>query len=172
MGKEETADLFSRIDDLIVKTILSGENILHTSFLQNVPYNNSCYEVLGFDVLIDSNLKPWLMEVNMSPSMNSDSPLDIKIKGNMIADLLTMAGVSPLADRYIDGNHLRYDIKNYKKPDSKEVELGPVEKFVLKEVQSELGRCGGWRRLFPCGDKRYKQFFESDRYFNRLLREY
>ena len=57
----------------------------------------------------------------MSPSMNSDSPLDIKIKGNMIADLLTMAGVPPWAERYLDGSHLRHDIKNYKKPDSKEV---------------------------------------------------
>ncbi len=57
----------------------------------------------------------------MSPSMNSDSPLDIKIKGNMIADLLTMAGVTPLAERYLDGSHLRHDIKNYKKLDSKEV---------------------------------------------------
>jgi hypothetical protein len=172
IGKEETSDLFARIDDLIVKTILSGENILHSSFLQNVPYNNACYEVLGFDVLIDSNLKPWLMEVNMSPSMNSDSPLDIKIKGNMIADLITLANVAPLADRYIDGSHLRYDIKNYRKPDSKEVDLGPVERFVLKEAQAELGRSGGWRRLFPSGDRRYKQFFESDRYFNRLLREH
>lgn len=108
----------------------------------------------------------------MSPSMNSDSPLDIKIKGNMIADLLTLANVAPLADRYIDGSHLRYDIKNYKKPDNKEVELGPVERFVIKEAQAELARSGGWRRIFPTGDKRYKQFFESDRYFNRLLREY
>ena len=108
----------------------------------------------------------------MSPSMNSDSPLDIKIKGNMIADLLTLANVAPLADRYIDGSHLRYDIKNYRKPDNKEVELGPVERFVLKEAQNELAKSGGWRRIFPTGDKRYKQFFESDRYFNRLLREY
>ncbi len=37
------------------------------------------------------------MEVNMSPSMNSDSPLDIKIKGNMIADLFSMIGVAPLS---------------------------------------------------------------------------
>jgi len=89
--------------------------------MNNVPFNNSCYEVLGFDVLIDSNLKPWLMEVNMSPSMNTDSPLDLKIKGNMIADLLSLVGVNPLTDRYLDGNHLRYDIKNYKKPDNKQI---------------------------------------------------
>ena len=104
--------------------------------MSHLPYNNSCFEVLGFDVLIDSNLKPWLMEVNMSPSMNSDSPLDIKIKGNMIADLFSMIGVAPLSERYLDGNHLRHDIKNYKKPDYKQVELGPVEKFVVKEVQN------------------------------------
>ena len=121
MGKEETSDLFDRIDDLIIKTILSCENVLYTAFMNQVPFNNACYEVLGFDVLIDSNLKPWLMEVNMSPSMNTDSPLDLKIKGNMIADLLSLIGVTPLNDRYLDGNHLRHDIKNYRKPDNKQI---------------------------------------------------
>ena len=57
----------------------------------------------------------------MSPSMNTDSPLDLKIKGNMIADLLSLIGVTPLKDRYLDGNHLRHDMKNYRKPDSKQV---------------------------------------------------
>lgn len=111
------------------------------------------------------------MEVNMSPSMNSDSPLDLKIKGNMIADLLTMVGVTPLAERYLDGNHLRHDIKNYKKSDSKIIEMGPVERFVLKEVQAENSRRGAWKRVFPTSSYRYKQFFEVDRYYNRLLRE-
>jgi tubulin polyglutamylase TTLL5 len=32
----------------------------------------------------------------MSPSMNTDSPLDLKIKGNMIADLFTMTGILSL----------------------------------------------------------------------------
>jgi hypothetical protein len=108
----------------------------------------------------------------MSPSMNTDSALDLKIKGNMIADLLSMVGVTPLADRYLDGNHLRHDIKNYKKPDNKQVELGLVEKFILKEVAAENSRCGGWTRVFPSASRRYKQFFEVDRYFNRLLRDH
>lgn len=41
---------------------------------------SNCFELLGFDVLIDQDLKPWLLEVNLSPSMNTDSALDIKIK--------------------------------------------------------------------------------------------
>lgn len=82
---------------MIIKTLLSVENTLFTAFNQNVPYIDSCFEVFGFDILIDSNLKPWLMEVNLSPSMNTDSGLDLKIKGSMIADLFTLIGIVPLS---------------------------------------------------------------------------
>ncbi len=44
-------------------------------------------------------LNPWLLEVNLSPSLNCDSPLDQRIKGNLIADLLTLAGIAPLEQR-------------------------------------------------------------------------
>jgi tubulin polyglutamylase TTLL5 len=44
-------------------------------------------------------LNPWLLEVNLSPSLNCDSPLDQRIKGNLIADLLTLSGVVPLDQR-------------------------------------------------------------------------
>lgn len=39
--------------------------------------------------------QPWLLEVNLSPSMNTDSPLDLKIKGNLVADILTLVGIVP-----------------------------------------------------------------------------
>ena len=40
--------------------------------------------------------------------MNTDSALDLKIKGNMIADLLTMTGITSLNQRYVDGGHNKY----------------------------------------------------------------
>jgi len=61
-----------------------------------VPYRNNCFEVFGFDILIDSNLRPWLLEVNLSPSLNSDTPLDLKIKGNLLSDVFTLIGIVPL----------------------------------------------------------------------------
>lgn len=43
--------------------------------------------------MIDSELKPWLLEVNLSPALGTDSPLDTFIKSNLIADTLNLINV-------------------------------------------------------------------------------
>jgi tubulin polyglutamylase TTLL5 len=68
--------IFRKIEDIIVKTIISAEPILNNAFEMFVPHRNNCFELLGFDVLVDSHLNPWLLEVNMSPSLACDSVLD------------------------------------------------------------------------------------------------
>jgi hypothetical protein len=50
-------------------------------------------ELYGFDILVDSDLKPWLLEVNLSPSLGCDSPLDLRVKSAMLSDLLTLVGI-------------------------------------------------------------------------------
>jgi tubulin polyglutamylase TTLL5 len=47
-------------------------------------FKNNCFELFGFDILIDSELKPWLIEVNLAPSLECSSKLDFKIKSNLI----------------------------------------------------------------------------------------
>ena len=66
-----------------------------------MPSTNNCFELLGFDILIDEVLQPWLIEVNLSPSLGCDAPLDQKIKGNLMADLFTLIGVVPLEQRKV-----------------------------------------------------------------------
>ena len=61
--------------------------------------------MLGFDVLIDENLKPWLLEVNLSPSMNTDSPLDVKIKTKMLVDLFNLVGL------YVEDKHPKHKME-------------------------------------------------------------
>jgi len=68
--------IFKKIEDIIIKTIISAEPILNNAFEMFVPHRNNCFELLGFDVLVDSHLNPWLLEVNMSPSLACDSVLD------------------------------------------------------------------------------------------------
>lgn len=55
--------MMMRIEDIIIKTIISIEHKVYKATEQYVPYRNNCFDFLGFDVLIDSDLKPWLLEV-------------------------------------------------------------------------------------------------------------
>jgi len=48
-----------------------------------------CFEVFGYDIIIDDSLRPWLLEVNTSPSMARDTPLDVRVKNAMIRLVLS-----------------------------------------------------------------------------------
>jgi tubulin polyglutamylase TTLL1 len=45
-----------------------------------------CFEIYGYDVLIDDALKPWLIEVNASPSLSSSTEIDRILKMGIIQD--------------------------------------------------------------------------------------
>ncbi|XP_006901382.1 PREDICTED: tubulin polyglutamylase TTLL4-like, partial [Elephantulus edwardii] len=91
--------IWEKIKDVVVKTIISSEPYVTSLLKMYVRRPYSCHELFGFDVMLDEDLKPWVLEVNISPSLHSNSPLDISIKGQMIRDLLNLAGfVLPSAE--------------------------------------------------------------------------
>jgi tubulin polyglutamylase TTLL1 len=45
-----------------------------------------CFEVYGYDVLIEDNLKPWLIEVNASPSISASTDADRSMKMQVLND--------------------------------------------------------------------------------------
>jgi hypothetical protein len=55
-----------------------------------MPNKNICFELMGFDILLDSDMKPWLMEVNLSPLLATESPLDLKIMSNLFIDRMNI----------------------------------------------------------------------------------
>ena len=56
--------------------------------------NSMCFEILGFDVLIDTNMKPWVLEINISPSFSIDTPLDFRIKKEVIEESIRLLNLS------------------------------------------------------------------------------
>lgn len=44
----------------------------------------------GYDILIDNNCKPWLIEVNASPSLTTTNKADKNLKMKLINDVFTI----------------------------------------------------------------------------------
>ncbi|KAG1663563.1 hypothetical protein FOA52_013183, partial [Chlamydomonas sp. UWO 241] len=67
----------------------------------------SCFELMGLDFLIDSSLKPWLLEVNSTPSLAVEHENDAtermiyEAKAGMVSDLFTLV---QLPWRFWDGS--------------------------------------------------------------------
>eukprot|EP00762_Andalucia_godoyi_P000091 ANDGO_02429.mRNA.1 hypothetical protein len=75
--------LWERIRSLISVTLLS--------IIDGIPPEASpCFELFGFDVILDDSLKPWLLEVNFSPSLNLDTETDHIVKKPLIRDTISV----------------------------------------------------------------------------------
>ena len=79
----------TRGKDLVDKCFEGIRNIVYISLksVQSVLINDKhCFEVYGFDILIDESLKPWLIEVNASPSLSTTTDMDRNLKMGVIND--------------------------------------------------------------------------------------
>jgi len=60
--------------------------------MKQTKHRNVCFELYGFDIILDEKLKPWLLEVNVCPSLSSSSPFDKQIKTMLLSDVLHLVG--------------------------------------------------------------------------------
>ena len=101
-------ETFANIKDIIVKTVLSAESPI----LQQMGGNknkNCCFEIYGFDVIIDAKMRPWILEVNVSPSLSSSSLLDKQIKTMLLSDSLYMLGFKLIDRKKIEQDKAKQD---------------------------------------------------------------
>jgi len=62
-----------------------------------------CFELYGFDVMIDEEMKPWLIEVNSSPSMSANTPNDYTTKIGLLEDTFTILDL----EKVLTGNEVQ-----------------------------------------------------------------
>lgn len=103
--------LWSRIYDVVMKSIISGEYSIMNAIKKNCVHRTNCFELFGYDILLDSDLKPWLVEVNLSPSLACESPLDMQIKSTLMADTFNLIGVKKFDRRKESMNKMKHRMK-------------------------------------------------------------
>merc|ERR1719356_1675920 len=98
----DVEQLLADIEDLIVKTLMAVQPSLSHFYHSCQPddhENAMCFEVLGFDVILDHKLQPWLLEVNHAPSFATESELDSVVKYEVLRDTFQLLNLSPEARR-------------------------------------------------------------------------
>ncbi|XP_051020318.1 LOW QUALITY PROTEIN: probable tubulin polyglutamylase TTLL2 [Acomys russatus] len=79
------------VDDLLLRQKINRMVILTVlAVAPSVPVASNCFELFGFDILIDENLKPWLLEVNYSPALTLDCSTDVSVKRNLVHDIIEL----------------------------------------------------------------------------------
>ncbi|XP_062575678.1 tubulin polyglutamylase ttll6-like isoform X13 [Saccostrea cucullata] len=161
--------MWADIDDVIIKTLISAHSVLKHNYRTCFPNHvkgSACFEILGFDVLLDRKLRPQVLEVNHSPSFNTDSELDREIKGALVWDSLNLVNFGA-CDRRKCIEEEKRRIKDrllgrgVKKETREELEIAQAQYQEVLE-RYENNHMGNFRRIYPNpGYEKYEKFFHS-----------
>ena len=75
-GKQAADKCFDEIKNIIYISLKSVQSVIIN--------DKHCFEMYGYDILIEENLKPWLIEVNASPSLSTTTDSDRILKMHLM----------------------------------------------------------------------------------------
>ncbi|XP_023409157.2 tubulin polyglutamylase TTLL6 [Loxodonta africana] len=157
------------IEDVIIKTIISAHPAIkhnyHTCFPSHT-LNSACFEILGFDILLDCKLKPWLLEVNHSPSFSTDSWLDKEVKDSLLYDTLVLINLGTCDKKKVLEEE-RQRGRFLQQCHSRETRIEEVKGFqavwLEKTEKYEKENRGGFRLIYPSlNSEKYEKFFQDN----------
>ena len=159
--------IWNEIIKIIIKTLCAAQPILshiYRACQPDDPYNGICFELLGFDIILDTIGKPWLLEVNHSPSFSTDSPLDYKIKFSAISEALTLLNINSEARKeYEERKRKQIVFRNFNrnKELEKENKKKDFENAQTRRENWENGHLGNFEKIYPNENPEYKEFLAA-----------
>ena len=144
--------IWKRIKDIVIKTILSVFD-LSTPALKSFKLTScNLFELYGFDIILDNQLNPWLLECNINPSLNCDMDVDTKVKSKLITDILNIIGLIPFTH---DKREKPLDKDNYY--------VSSIDEAVTESLCEFVRPTGGFERIFPLKEniEEYRKFIDK-----------
>merc|ERR1712216_1093777 len=127
---EKVSELFYAIQDVIIYSLLSVQKVM----IQD----KHCFELYGYDIMISSDLKPWLIEVNASPSLSANTANDYEMKFAMLDDTVTILDF----EKYLTGD---------------EVQIGGFDLLYKNGSRISPPQNAGYRSYLGCHNNRIEQ---------------
>lgn len=179
--------LWHSITDVLVKTLIVAQPYILHSYRMCRPgappaSESVSFEILGFDILLDRKLRPWLLEVNRSPSFGTDTKLDSEIKGGALSDTFNLLNIRASDKRRgIAAEKAEAQKRLLTQPKRSEYSMSELEKkkLILNKRRTELRdrlsqirrdaareefenmNMGNFRRIFPPEDKTRREKYNG-----------
>lgn len=148
LGVDLTA-LYAKINDIIVKTILTGYKPILKEYIEtfkNYVYREACFQLLGFDIILDNQYNPYLLEINKNASLKRPTAIDKLIKTKLTRDLFNILNLNEARFR---GDILR-DNLNY-------------NSYKKYNIEHEIQNRGDFRMVYPGVEpSNYNRFIIDD----------
>jgi len=96
-GRDATDRCFSGMQDIMLLALQAVAKTMMSS--------KQCFELYGYDILIDEGLKPWLIEVNASPSLTANTREDYDLKFKLLHDVLDLVDMEGRRDNSGEHGH-------------------------------------------------------------------
>jgi tubulin polyglutamylase TTLL9 len=103
-GMERVDALFWEVQMIMIRALIAVQPIMIS--------DRHCFEMYGYDIMIDQDLKPWLLEVNASPSLTANTREDYLMKTEMLhgmLDVIDMEQVLTGDEEHVSGWDVVYD---------------------------------------------------------------
>uniref|UniRef100_A0A0K0E1P2 Tubulin--tyrosine ligase n=1 Tax=Strongyloides stercoralis TaxID=6248 RepID=A0A0K0E1P2_STRER len=164
-GKGTRKEIQENIKDVATKAVIACESYIRNHAEKHSTFLFNCHELYGMDIILDENFKPWLLEMNISPSLHSGTQLDRDVKGPLAKDVMNMCCINlPSSNDIPEQYTINYGIKNYKLFYSNE-HLRKQE-YYEEKYESNGGSCSDVLEDLTDADVRMLIAFE-DEYFRR-----
>eukprot|EP00049_Salpingoeca_infusionum_P016803 m.348748 g.348748 ORF g.348748 m.348748 type:complete len:440 (-) comp16148_c1_seq8:1894-3213(-) len=124
----DDARIWRRVSNLVIRTLLAVAD--------QVPTVTSCFELYGFDVMLDAELKPWLIEANFSPALGLDCQQDRDVKIPLIRDTIKALNYEASHEQQLEHQRAARPSSGRKRQSATTQPHLPVE-------------VGGFSRIFP-----------------------
>jgi hypothetical protein len=101
------ANFWERVDSAIALSIMSGYGYLRKGEEWNCPKvgYSRCFQILGFDILLDRDLNPHVLEINYRPSLEYYRGRERRMKVGMIRDAILLSVPIKRAQVTVEANN-------------------------------------------------------------------
>ena len=176
-GSYDVQKVWREIADVIVKTLIVAEPHLIHQYRMCRPgvsplADSTCFEILGFDIFLDRKGKPWLLEINRSPSFGTNEKIDLNIKSALLQQTFKLLRVRASdkkrcltnqkmeSQRRLFNGHRRLAIEQWdkskaakvRKKEQLQIQLAALRRESMRQ-EYESKNLGKFRKIFPIDDR-------------------